>query len=567
MQVADAQGHFDFDALSQLSAVQLFVQRAQVVKPDFALTSTNATQVAELCRHLDGLPLAIELAAARIRVLSISTILARMRQPLQFLRNDTLLYSTRQQTLSNAIAWSYTLLRVQLQCLFHRLAVFVDGFTLESAEAVCGLSAPTGNVPAGDIGDVLDGLEALLDHSLLRPDRSADQPGADARSGGNNDDEPRFRMLEPIRAYAVEQLQTNPSEAEATRRQHAQFFLTLAEQAEPLMLGPQQSLWLKRVQTEHNNFRAALDWLAHPSNANDAKNANAAMRLVVALRYFWYAADYLAEGLHQSQRALAHPLAVGRTAVRAGALNAAAYFHHVMGQADLACPLMEEALSIGREVGDKAVTAYALQYIAVFNPWRNLDKARAYLEESIALFRTLDRPFYLATALVRLGDVTQKQQAYDVAEASYEESIALLRQVNNRLALPFAMRHQAYLLILRGNLERAATLCTESLAINIEMNDLPGVAACLLACAVVALKQGKFEQSICLLAASDVVLDKQQTKLLPADVQHATATLEALRAAVGPDTFARTYAAGQNLTFQQAVKIAHLKATSIDEVY
>ena len=535
------------EQLQQTDVVQLFQERAQFVKPDFQLTQANVQTVTELCIRLDGLPLAIELAAARIRLMTPQTMLARLENPLNLLRNESLAYSTRQQTLRNAIAWSYALLTEHEQRIFRSLAVFVDGFTVDAVERVCRMAD----------GDILTGIESLLDKSLLQSLRPQPSPSAQTQPVGDDaETEPRFRMLESIRAYALEQLETNPAEAENTRRQHVQFFLALAEQAEPLLLGTQQSFWFKHIQTEHNNFRAALDWLAHPSNADDSTSANAAMRLVTALRYFWYASDYLTEGLQRSQRALAHPLTVGRTALRAAALNAAGYFHHVLGQADLACPLMEEALSIGREVGDKAVIAYALQYIAVINPWRDLDKARTYLEESIALFRTLNRPFNLATALVRLGDVAQKQRAYDIAEASYAESVALMRQVNNRLALPFAMRHQAYLLILRDDLERAAALCIESLSINIVMNDLPGIAACLLACAVVALKQGKLHQSIRLLAASDVVLDKQQTKLLPADTQHAIATLEALRAAVDSTTFEQAYAAGRSLTLQQAVALA-----------
>ncbi|NJM42229.1 MAG: hypothetical protein HC853_16535, partial [Anaerolineae bacterium] len=290
------------ERLKQTDVVQLFQERAQSVKPDFQLTEANVQTVAELCIRLDGLPLAIELAAARIRLMTSQTMLARLENPLSLLRNESLAYSTRQQTLRNAIAWSYALLTEHEQRIFRSLAVFVDGFTVDAVERVCRMAD----------GDILTGIESLLDKSLLQSLRPQPSPSAQTQPVGDDaETEPRFRMLESIRAYALEQLETNPHEAENTRRQHVQFFLALAEQAEPLLLGTQQSLWLKRIQTEHNNFRAALDWLAHPSNADDSTSANAAMRLVTALRYFWYASDYLTEGLQRSQRALAHPLAVG----------------------------------------------------------------------------------------------------------------------------------------------------------------------------------------------------------------------------------------------------------------
>lgn len=551
LQVSDAYDRLDFNALSQLSAVQLFLQRAQQVKPDFALVPANAAQVAELCLYLDGLPLAIELAAARIRVLPISAILARMRHPLQFLHNATRLYSTRQKTLSNAIAWSYALLSEPLQCLFRRLAVFVDGFTLESAEAVCRLDASIDGISTGDVADVLEGIESLLDHSLLHPQQSAKPAWADTKNGDNDHDDDidvmRFRMLESIRAYAKEQLEANLAEVDAARRRHVQFFLALAEQAEPQLHLNEQMRWLKRLDIEHNNILSAIDWLNSEGDVADE------LRLVTAMSYFWYARGYLNEGLRLMQRALARAHEKSHGLYQGMALNAAGYFLHVLGQSSEACKLFEHALVIGRERADKAVVAFALQYLGVINPWHDDTRAITSLEESLALYRELQRPFYIANTLVRLGNILLTREDVARAQRCYEESLTLLRQTDDRLALPFAMRHLAYLLVRKGDLSQAVELGAESVRRNLLVDDQIGAAAGLVVLAIVARARQQLLLAVRLLGAVDAGVEAIGTPLLMFDQINIDQLRTALSTELADEAFIVAYAEGRLLTTEDAL--------------
>ncbi|HSH78927.1 MAG TPA: adenylate/guanylate cyclase domain-containing protein, partial [Herpetosiphonaceae bacterium] len=273
-------GHpMPLERLTQYEAVRLFIERAQAARSDFAVTNENAPAVAEICYRLDGLPLAIELAAARIRLLPPQAMLQRLTSRLRLLIGGARNLPERQQTLRGAIAWSYDLLEQDEQTLFRRLAVFVGGFGLDAVEAVC-------NVP-GDLDvDVLDAVESLVGKSLLREAAAAD--------------EPRLGMLETIREYALERLDQG-GEADETRRRHAAYFLQVAEEAEPQLAGRQQIAWLNRLELEHDNLRAALRW------AIDCGDAATALRLVGSLSRFWHDRGYAGEGRQWLAQALALP--------------------------------------------------------------------------------------------------------------------------------------------------------------------------------------------------------------------------------------------------------------------
>jgi predicted ATPase len=317
----------DLATLSHQAAVALFLQQAQAVKPDFQLTDANARAVASLCARLDGLPLAIELAAARMKLFSPRALLARLGQRLAVLTSASRDVPMRQQTLRNTIAWSYNLLDAQEQRLFRRLSVFVGGCTMEAIEALCTLLGSESEL-------VLDTVASLADKSLLQ---HVEQQTGEA---------PRFVMLETIREYARESLEAF-GETEAVRRAHATYFLALAEEAEQGMAGPQQAVLLERLEREHDNLRAAMQWST--SHAEEEKAM--ALRLGGALRSFWYVRAYFSEGRDFLERALtlSHKVAAP---VRAKALHAASQLHDAPGSLDRAKAFCEESVALYRELAD-----------------------------------------------------------------------------------------------------------------------------------------------------------------------------------------------------------------------
>jgi predicted ATPase len=289
LELPDPQHPKEIETLSQYAAVQLFIARALDVKPDFAVTNQNAPALAEVCARLDGLPLALELAAARIKLFSPEALLARLNSRLAVLTGGPRDLPERQQTLRNTIEWSYNLLDAGEQTLFRRLSIFVGGCTGDAVEAVCN---PDGDLPL----EVIDRLAALLDKSLLKQLEGSD--GA-----------PRFMMLETIREYALERLAAS-GETEVLRRRHAECFLALAETAEPQFHGSDQRLWLDRIEIEHDNLRAALAWSlegqrATPQSPDDQLRSALGLRLAAALWQFWDRRGYAPEGRRWLERTLA----------------------------------------------------------------------------------------------------------------------------------------------------------------------------------------------------------------------------------------------------------------------
>ena len=316
-------------AFLEYPAIRLFVERAQTVKPDFALTEAIAADVAAICLRLDGLPLAIELAAARVRVLPPGQLLARLDRRLKILTGGNRDLPARQQTLRAAIEWSHELLDPDEQSLFAHLAVFAGGCTLEAAEAVCGAHG-------GHEIDVLDGLDSLSQKSLLRPEEGSE--------GWT-----RFTMLETIREYALERLDAS-GEADSLRQAHARFFLDLAEAAEPQLTGPDQVLWLDRLGTEHDNLRAALGWLERSSEREPW------LRLSGALWRFWWVRGHMTEGRGWLARALAETDGLP-PAVRAKSLSGAGILAESQGDYVQAKALHEESLALARQSGDRFAIA------------------------------------------------------------------------------------------------------------------------------------------------------------------------------------------------------------------
>jgi non-specific serine/threonine protein kinase len=348
---------------TEYEAVQLFVERAVATRADFHLTTANASAVAELCRHLDGIPLAIELAAARVRALRVEQIVARLGDRFRFLTGGSRTALPRHQTLGATIRWSYDLLDPQERTLFERLAVFAGSFSLEAAEAVC---AGGGIEPA----EILDLIERLSAKSLLQ-----------VEDEGN---EARYRLLETLRQYASERLQDSTEESEV-RLKHVEYLLKLAETVEPELVGPRVGLWLARLDQDHDNFRAALQWCL------DRSESELGLCLGGAFYRFWLLRGFLIEGGDWLDRLLALPGAAAPSVGRAKALNGAAGLA-ANGEPERALRLAEEAVDLWRALGDDARLAYALAFVAVptYDIGRRTgsriaaDKARGLLERLLA---------------------------------------------------------------------------------------------------------------------------------------------------------------------------------------
>jgi len=460
----------DLAMLSHNAAVALFLQRAQAVKPDFQLTNANARAIAEICVRLDGLPLAIELAAARMKLLPPQALLARLDQRLAVLTAASRDVPARQQTLRNTIAWSYNLLDAPEQRLFRRLSIFVDGCTLQAVEAVC---AAIGD--GDEVAQALDTVASLVDKSLLQ---QTEQEGG----------EPRFVMLETIREYGIERLAVN-GEMEATRQAHAEYYLALAEEAEPQLLSNQQITWLEQLDREHENLRAALHWLLEHGEAE--QNMEMALRLGAALEQFWVIRGYHIEGRTFLERALAAREGVA-TPVRAKALGAAGRLALNQGDMDSAEILCEQHLALCRELGDTAGIALSLQRLAVI-AWvrNNTTAAYALTEEALTLWREVGDKAYVAWAFGWLAYMASQQGEYARGLALCEESLAIYRQLENKVDVADILCRLAEArYVSQSDPGLIVSLLEESLAISRNVGDKMGLAACLRISGLLALSQG-----------------------------------------------------------------------------
>jgi len=403
----------DLVALSQYEAVALFISRAQAVKPDFQVTNANAPAVAEICVRLDGLPLAIELAAARIKLLPPQALLARLERRLAVLTSGARDVPVRQQTLRNTIEWSYHLLDAAEQRLFRRLSVFVGGCQLSAVEAVCSaLGDGDGAVP------VLDVVASLIDKSLLQ---QVEQVGEEGK-------EPRLRLLETIREYGLECLAAS-GEMEVTRQAHAAYYLWLAEEGEPELLGPQQAVWLQRLEGEHDNLRAALRWSLEQGETGQSQEM--ALRLSAALWWFWLVRGHRSEGRAFLEQALAASEGVVAS-VRAKVLIVASQFALNQGDMDRAKALAEESLALSRQLRYTWGIGYSFNLLGEFASMRgNFAAARLLNEEALVLQRETGDQEQVTYSLAGLGDLASLQGEYTRGRTLLEESLAIHRELGN----------------------------------------------------------------------------------------------------------------------------------------
>ncbi len=454
----------DARSLVHVPAVHLFIQRAQAIRSDFQLTTNNAAAIAEICIRLDGLPLAIELAAARIKLLPPQALLARLGQRLQMLTSGARDAPARHQTLRNTIKWSYDLLSMKEQRLFRRLAVFVGGCTLEAIEAIC--------ATFGDEAEpVLDAVASLIDKSMLQ-------------QTGQEDGEPRLMMLETIREYGWEALVTS-GEVEVIQHAHAAYYLTLAEKAEPKLTSAEKRRWLEHLQREHENLRAALAWLG------GRKEWEAALRLGSTLWRFWLMCGYYSEGRAELARALAAGKGRIATSVRAKALYAAGALANVQADFEQAEALCGESLALFRTQGDLRGCATSLTMLG-HSAWQRSDyaAARTLLEEAVTLCREVNDRVEITLALINLATVFLLQGEYDRVRTLVEEAVVLSRERGDTWDLAHALRILGLAMSSQGDLTQAHALLEESLALARQEGYKGILASSLFASAQVALLQG-----------------------------------------------------------------------------
>ncbi len=457
--------------MPEYAAVALFLQRAQATKPTFQLTHANARAVAEICIRLEGLPLAIELAAARLPLFPPQALLARLTQRLQLLTSGTRDVPVRQQTLRNTIAWSYHLLDGEEQRLFQQLSVFVGGCTLQAVGAICG-SFDNG------AGQVLEGVISLLDKSLLQQTESEGE-------------EPRLMMLETIREYGLEALATS-GEMEAMRQGHAVYYLRLSEEAEPELDGPQQTVWLERLEREHDNLRVALCWLLERGEAEQGTGdgREMALRLAGALQWFWQVRGHFSEGRTFLEQALTGSKEVA-SPVRAKALFAAAQLAHFQGDDGRAEALLEESLTLYRELKDLAGVAFSLHILGrVARTKGNLVEARSLFEEALALWKEVGDKKQIAFSLENLAMIESRQGEYTRGRALCEESLAIQRELGNKVGISDVLLQLAWILFVsQGHLATVHSLIGESLVLSREVGDKRGIADCCHLSGHIALSQ------------------------------------------------------------------------------
>jgi predicted ATPase/class 3 adenylate cyclase len=563
--------------LLECEAGRLFVERARAATPAFAVTDENAGAVAEICRRLDGLPLALELTAARIRALSPTAMLGRLDRRLPLVTGGARDLPARQQTLRGTIAWSYDLLDAAEQRLFRRLSVFVGGCTLEAIESVC-------NADGDSTIDVLDGVTSLLDSSLML------QP--ETGSG-----EPRFTMLETIREFALEHLELS-GEAQTVRWRHAAFFVTLAERAAVKLLTGEEIEWLARLDHEHDNLRAALAWgqiNARDLEANDPRR-HMGLGLAASLAEFWHMRGHWREG-----RMWLDSLLAGTDdapgVIRARALNASGWLAWDQGDYESASARAEEALALSRELGDAWSLAWSLGRLGHVR-WQQgrYESAAALVEEGLALFRDLGAHWYIAWSLHQMGRIVLAQGDVDRASILFEESLAVYRTTGERFGIAFQLSNLGSAARTRGQYARAKALYEESLSLGRELKlmqvivvalhdlghvaeaqgdsdgatthyeeglalcrdlgDRHGVAAFLEGFARVAGASARFERAARLFAAAGALREAVGAPVAPVGRAEYEGNLATVRAGLDEVTFNAMWGEGREMTLEQVIRFA-----------
>ncbi len=553
----------------QYGAVRLFVERATFASPEFRLTPERAPAVAQICARLDGIPLAIELAAVRVKAMGVEQIASRLDDRFHLLTGGSRTALPRQRTLRGAIDWSYDLLPEPERVLLRRLAIFSGGFTLEATEAICADTPVTS-------AEILELLTHLVEKSLVVTEEY--------------EGEEWYRLLDTIRHYALNTLR-DAGEDPTVRRRHRDWCIGLAERAETGMQGAMQGPWLERVEREHDNFRAALEWSKTAPDGTEEY-----LRLAGALWFFWFMRGYLSEGREWLEGALSAGAGASASA-RAKAVNGAGLLAWRQGDDARAAALGEEGLALSRQMGYKLGIGHSLHTLAVVARRRGDDvRAAALGEESLAVVRDIGYKWGIAHALDTLGDLARHQGDYERAAALLEESLGLFRELKDKGGIASSLYYLGLVALHRGDQERARVLFEEGLALFRDLKDKGGIAwalhhlggavrslgeydraAALLkeslatfrdlgqrSAIAVSLERlagamaarGEMERAAHLFGAADALRQATGSRPSPSARAEAERDLAALRATMGEQAFATAWASGRAMTLDQAIEHA-----------
>ena len=503
------------ERLLEYAAVALFVQRTQAIKPDFQLTADNARTIAEICQHLDGLPLALELAAARIRLLSPQVLLARLSHRLRVLTGGVQDAPVRQQTLRNTLAWSYDLLSAPEQRLFRWLSVFVGGCTLEAAEVVCQSPQEDGEHSFS----VLEGIASLLDKSLVQQTE-------------HDGEAPRLVLLETLREFGLECLEQD-RELEAARGAHARFYLELAERVKPKLDGPEQATWLERLEQEHGNLRAALEWGLEEAEEQVTERRELALRMCVSLEPFWLQHGHSREARSFLERVLSSE--GERTSLRARALWAAADLAIWRGDLAQTMLLGRQSLALYRELGDVRGMATCLITLGRF-AWRTgkTTEAIALSEEGVQLLRQIGGPGEVATALFFLGIPVSMHGEYSRGLAIFEEALVLFRTTGNELMVGATLLQSVqWLCFILGDVETIHQRLHEAQALINKVGSRHWMAEYCFVAAEVAWSEGETDKAYRLVQESQAIFSEIDAKWHLARSIHVLGRVEVQRGDIG----------------------------------
>lgn len=537
LDVPDEDQPLFLDELVNNPAVSLFVDRARAVKPDVSLDDRNAQTIVAICRRLDGLPLAIELAAARMRVLSPAALLARLESTLALLTGGEQDRPVRHHTLRDTIAWSYDLLTPEEQMVFAQLAVFAGGAPLAAVEAICGEGTHS-------CVDLLDHLDALVGASLVRQTESSDG-------------EPRFTMLETIREYATEQLALR-TDSEAVKRAHAAFYMAMAQTADAVMFGAGQAPWLERLEVEHGNFRAALRWL------RECDDVTKALQLATALCRFWYVRGHLDQGISILSDLLKQATEVEPTLL-ADALLGLGELSFKAGKLPQARTYLERSVSTYHQIGDDQGIGWAKVFLGHVAGAQHDDTfALECVEESLEIFRQVDDQLGMARALNALGE-TMRSAGKDARAAKfYEEALAIDRASGNQAGAAIRLHNLGYVDLHLRSMKCAAARFQESLLIHQELGDAIGVMQSVEGLAATAAAAGRAKLAALLFGTADALRQETGMWIDVADMPEHDRFVKITKEKLGARGFETSYRTGSQLSLADALSRArhdlHLEA-------
>jgi predicted ATPase/DNA-binding SARP family transcriptional activator/DNA-binding CsgD family transcriptional regulator len=515
------------ERLREIESVQLFIERATFVRSDFRLAGSNARAVSQICQHLDGLPLAIELAAARVTMMTPEQLSSRLTDSLRLLSSNSRMATPRHQTMRTTIDWSYNLLPIPVRTLLHRLSVFSGGWTLEAVESVA----------AGDgiyEQDLLDMLSELVDRSFVVVEAE--------------DGQARYRLLETVRQYAAEHLEAS-GEGPQTRHKHGGYLLALTEASQKDSTGPVRAVSLKRVERELDNLRAALRW------SLEGDSIELGLRLGAALGDFWFVNGRQSEGRSWLSALLAHPSSGAPEVadLRATVVAAAFILAYRQGDYSAALTLAESCLELHRERGDQRGIAWALSSLAMpVGELGDLDRSETLLEESLALSRELNDPYSTARALDTLGELNRAKGDFERARAYYTESLELFNQLDAKPHIAIVLHNLGQTALALGDPSGAMTQLRESLSRYQDLGHTYGRISCLSGIAGAASLSGDPAQAVRLFGAVHALRELNSVTADAADRIQQQKYLDSLCSTLGQNAFDAAWEAGRSLTLEEA---------------